>query len=78
MRKVTNNKPRSGGSQNRELPDPKTARESAGISGERLAAKVGCSASMVWLCERRRSFPVQRALRAAYLKALGLSEVARA
>jgi predicted transcriptional regulator len=53
---------------------PKDAREALGLRPLELAAKARCGQSLVYVCEASGRFPVQRATRAAYLKALSLTE----
>lgn len=64
---------RRSGPQIRGL-SPKAARIKADLSGERLAALVPCSASLVWTCERTGRFPSHPLIRAPYLAALGITE----
>jgi ribosome-binding protein aMBF1 (putative translation factor) len=58
------------------MPSPKAARQSRGLSPRELADRVPCAMSTVYVCEGRRSYPKNRALRSAYLRALGLDQQA--
>lgn len=58
------------------LPAPAAARAKTGISQRELARRVPTTQATVNRCERLKTYPRQRALRAAYLAALGLSEKA--
>ena len=59
---------------NKKLPNPKTAREAKGLLPAELAQAVPCALSQVYVYENARKYPKHRALRAAYLRALGLTE----
>lgn len=63
---------------NKSLLDPKTARAAAGLTQRELADLVPTTQSTVNKCEQLGSYPRQRALRAAYLRALGLTEAGEA
>ena len=56
------------------LPHPKKAREAKGLTQRQLAELVPTTQCGVFRCERSGTYPKQVHLRAAYLKALGLSE----
>ena len=53
---------------------PEVARGAAKLSPVELAAKAGCALTTVYECEKHAVWPKHRALRAAYLAALGLTE----
>jgi transcriptional regulator with XRE-family HTH domain len=59
-------------------PSPKAARTAKGLSQRALATLVPTSQMTVWKCENEARYPKHRALRAAYLAALGLTEKATA
>jgi hypothetical protein len=60
-----------------KLPHPKKARVAAGLKWRALAAAVPCSSGTISTCERTGQYPRQRAIRAAYLAALHLTETAK-
>lgn len=55
-------------------PDPRAAREAAGLRREDLAVKAQVSLNTVATCEQKRRWPKQTLVRQRYLAALGLSE----
>ena len=57
----------------KEHRNPKAARLAAGLSPIDLAKRVPCTLSTVYACENAKKFPKHRALRDAYLRALGLA-----
>lgn len=59
-----------------QLPAPSAARAAKGLTQRALAALVPTTQATVNACEREGVYPKHRALRAAYLAALGLTEPA--
>lgn len=57
-----------------KLPHPRKARIAAGLKWRALAAAAQVSTGTISTCERTGKYPRQRAIRASYLAALGLSE----
>lgn len=58
----------------KSLPKPKDARAALGISQRELARRVPTTQASVFRFEKEGHYPKHRALRAAYLAALGLAE----
>lgn len=58
-----------------KLPHPRKARISAGLKWRALADKAQVSTATISACEKSGKYPRQRAIRAAYLRALGLEAV---
>jgi transcriptional regulator with XRE-family HTH domain len=61
---------------NKSLPHPRKAREARGLSQRELAALVPTTQSSVFKWEKDGTYPKHASLRSAYLRALGLEQVA--
>lgn len=57
-----------------KLPEPKAARVKAGLTWRGLRDAVPVGLATIQRCEKSGQYPRNPHLRAAYLKALGLSE----